>query len=165
VASDVLLPNIYTILVDANSCAGDLPNSIATARHYFKLVNPGTFFRVFSPANQVLALLALMFCWKKAPGVRFTLGAALALYVLGDMFTFAYFYPRNELMFSTASLTDVALLRKTVSEWATMNWVRSLIMVAGLCFSFISLHRMYTRQQPAASNASMEKVQRDLVLQ
>jgi len=143
IASGLLFVNIYTSLVDARSWGGDIPNSIATAREYFKTVSPGNFFRLFSPVNQVLGLLVLILFWKSAPSIRLYLGAAFVLYILGDVFTFAYFYPRNDIMFKTAQLADIDLLRKTVSEWSTMNWIRSLIILAGLLFSCISLHKIY----------------------
>lgn len=143
IACGLMFVNIYTSLVDVKSWGGDIPNSIATAREYFKTVNPGNFFRLFSPVNQVLGLLVLVLFWKSAPSIRLCLGGAFILYILGDVFTFAYFYPRNDVMFKTAQLTDVDLLKKTVSEWSTMNWLRSLVIMAGLFFSCIALHKIY----------------------
>ena len=75
--------------------------------------------------------------------MRLYLGIAFVLYVVADVFTFAYFYPRNEIMFKTAQLTDVDTLKRTWSEWSAMNWIRSLVMLAGLLFSFLSLHKIY----------------------
>jgi hypothetical protein len=147
IASGLLFVNLYTSLVDAKSWGSDIPNSIATSREYFKTVSPGNFFRIFSPVNQVLGLVVLMLFWKSSPSIRLCLGTAFVLYVLGDVFTFAYFYPRNDIMFKTAHLTDAALLRKTWSEWNMMNWVRSLIILAGLFFSFLSLHKVYSLQE------------------
>ncbi|HTE00085.1 MAG TPA: DUF1772 domain-containing protein [Mucilaginibacter sp.] len=146
IASGLLLVNVYTSLVDAKSWGSDIPHSITTAREYFKTVSPGNFFRIFSPVNQILGLLVLILFWKTSPSIRLCLGSALILYILGDVFTFAYFYPRNDIMFKTAQLTDIDLLRKTVSEWSIMNWVRSLAVLAGLIFSFISLHKIYLLQ-------------------
>ena len=143
VASGVLLVNLYTSIVDAKSWGADIPNSIAVAREYFKTVNPGTFFRVYSPLNQVLAALALVLFWKSAPSIRLCLVLALVLYVLADVMTFAYFYPRNDIMFKTARLTDVATLKKVWAEWTAMNWVRSLVQLSGLVCSFLSLHKIY----------------------
>jgi hypothetical protein len=143
VASGVLLVNLYTSIVDAKSWGSDIPNSIAVAREYFKTVNAGTFFRVFSPLSQVLAALALVLFWKSAPSIRLCLALALVLYVLTDVMTFAYFYPRNDIMFKTAQLTDVATLKKVWAEWTAMNWVRSLVQLAGLVCSFLSLHKIY----------------------
>lgn len=143
IASGLLFVNLYTSLFDAKSWGSDIPNSIAAAREYFKIVNPGNFFRMFSPVNQILALLVLILFWKSPSPIRLCLGAAFVMYILGDVLTFAYFYPRNDIMFKTAQLTDVDLLKTTWSEWNTMNWVRTFVLVAGLSFSFLSLHKIY----------------------
>jgi hypothetical protein len=143
VASGILFTNVYTSIIDAKSWGSDIPNSISTARAYFATVNPGNFFRIFSPANQLFALLALILFWKLAPSIRYTLGAAFLLYLAADIMTFAYFYPRNDVMFTAAQLTDHNLLKKTWSEWNSMNWVRSAIILLGLIFSFISLEKVF----------------------
>ena len=131
-------------MIDVTSWGADIPTTIQTAREYFKTVNPGNFFRVFSPINQVLALLALILFWKTSTIVRVYLGTALAFYVLGDVFTFAYFYPRNEIMFKTAALTDIDTITNAWNGWNTMNWLRSAIVFAGLIFSFMAWRKIYT---------------------
>ncbi|MBK8195768.1 MAG: DUF1772 domain-containing protein [Lewinellaceae bacterium] len=143
-AAGLVFVNFYNSLIDARSWGSDIPNSIAAAREYFKTVNPGNFFRVYSPVNQVLALLALIIFWKSAPAARVYLGAAFAMYVATEMFTFAYFFPRNAILWETAQLTDVETLKKAWSEWNTMNWLRTFMLVVGLCLSFVSLHRIYS---------------------
>lgn len=143
IASGVLVTNIYTSVVDAKSWGSNIPASIETARHYFAAVNPGTFFRVSSPLNQAMALLALVLFWKSAPGVRVYLGLALPSYVITDAFTFGYFYPRNAIMFESSA--DIATLKRAWSDWNTMNWLRSLLMLAGVFFSCLSLHKVYTK--------------------
>lgn len=145
-ASGLLFTNVYTSLIDARSWGSNIPDSIAAAREYFKSVNPGNFFRIFSPLNQLLALILLVLFWKISPSVRMCLGAALVFYIVTDVMTFAYFYPRNDIMFSTAQLTDVVTLKKVWSEWNMMNWVRSAMLLVGLFFSFLSLHKIYSLQ-------------------
>jgi type III secretory pathway component EscU len=144
VACGLLFVNLYTSLVDAKSWGSDIPTSIATTREYFKAVNPANFFRIFSPVNQILALFVLILFWRSSPYIRFCLGAAFVMYLLADVFTFGYFYPRNDIMFKTAQLTDTTLLRKAWSEWSMMNWVRSSIVLVGVVFSFLSLHKIYS---------------------
>lgn len=144
VASGLLFANFYTSLVDARSWGSDIPTSIATAREYFKTVTPANFFRIVSPVNQVLALMAVILFWNSSPSIRLSLGAALVLYILVDVLTFAYFYPRNDLLFKTAQLTDTATLRNAWSSWSAMNWFRSSILFAGLALSCLSLHRIYS---------------------
>jgi hypothetical protein len=150
VASGLLFANLYTSLIDSKSWGTDLPNSIAVAREYFKSVNPGNFFRMFSPVNQVLGIIALVLFWKASPSIRLSLGVALIMYLLAEGLTFGYFFPRNDIMFRNASLTDVDLLRKTWSEWTTMNWVRSGILLIGIFFSFLSLHKLYSLRAKTA---------------
>ena len=144
IASGLLFVNLYTSIVDAKSWGSNIPNSLAAAREYYKTVNAGNFFRIFSPVNQALGLLVVILFWKSSPSIRLCLGIAVVMYILGDLLTFAYFYPRNEIMFKTAQLTDTDLLTKTWREWSTMNWVRSLIVLTGLFFSFLSLHKFYS---------------------
>lgn len=144
ISSGLLLVNMYTSIVDARSWGNDIPNSIAAAREYFKAVNPGNFFRIFSPINQALGLIVLILFWKTSPAIRLCAGAAFILYILAEGMTFQYFYPRNDIMFKTAQLTDISLLRKAWSQWNTMNWVRSFIILIGLVFSFLVLHKFYT---------------------
>ncbi len=146
VASGVLFVNIYNSLIDATSWGSNIPASIATTREYFKNVNPGNFFRYFSPLNQVLALLVLILFWKANPAVRLYLAIAFACYIIGDIFTFAYFYPRNDIMFKTAKLTDTGVLKRAWSQWSSMNWVRSFIVFIGLIFSFISVSKIFGNQ-------------------
>jgi hypothetical protein len=144
IASGILFVNIYTSIVDARSWGSDIPNSIAAARAYFSSTNPGDFFRIFSPINQIMAMVALILFWKSGE-VRKYLIAALVLYVIAEGFTFAYFYPRNELLFGKTDLADVSTLTRTWTEWSNMNWLRSLIILSGLTSSFIALHKTENR--------------------
>jgi len=146
-ASGLLFANLYTSLIDSKAWGTDIPNSIGVAREYFKTVSPGNFFRMFSPVNQLLGIVVLILFWKASPSIRLCLGAALVLYLLAEGLTFGYFFPRNDIMFRNASLTDTDLLRKTLTEWTRMNWVRSAILFVGVFFSFLSLHKIYSLHQ------------------
>jgi hypothetical protein len=161
-ASGLLFTNLYTSIVDARSWGADLPNSIGVARQYFKVTNPGDFFRIFSPINQILAILALILFWKATPSVRLYLGIAALLYILCDVLTFAYFYPRNDFMFRDALLTDADALRKTWNEWTTMNWLRTFMLLAGLSLSFFSLNRVY--QQSIITKPSPSRIAEPAIL-
>ena len=99
---------------------------------------------MIAPANLVAALLVLILFWKISVIVRIFSGMALALYVCVDVFTFTYFYPRNKIMFETTPLPDIDTLKNALTGWRTMNWLRSFIIFAGLVFSFLVLHEVYT---------------------
>ena len=142
-ASGILFANIYTSLVDAKSWGASMPKSIEAGREYFKTVSPARFFRMFAPINMVVALIVLILFWNNSLGIRIYLGIALVMYALGDLLTFAYFYPRNKIMFLTTPVPDTDTLRKAWKGWTMMNWVRSLIYIAGLAFSFLALYEIY----------------------
>ena len=62
-ASGVLFVNIYNSIVDTTAWGANIPQSIEITRDYYQSVNPGTFFRVFSAINQILALFSLVLFW------------------------------------------------------------------------------------------------------
>jgi hypothetical protein len=139
VTAGLLFVNIYNSVVDAPNWGHDIPASLNTAREYFAVANAGTFFRVVSPANQILGLLALIFCWRRGTRVRIYCAIALAFAVGVDIFTFAYFYPRLYILFGAFLDPSVDVLKAAWSEWSSMNWVRSAIGAIGLIFDFAAL--------------------------
>jgi hypothetical protein len=144
-ANGLLFVNVYISIVDARSWGSSIPDSIAAARAYGKSYNPGTFFRKFSPINQILGLIVPVICWQ-IPSVRLYSGIAFALYILADVLTFLYFYPRNDTMFGTGQLSDTDGLTKTWREWSQMNWIRSLVLFIGLYFSLMAMYELCRSQ-------------------
>jgi hypothetical protein len=129
----ILGANVYTSVVDAPNWGSSIPASMDAAKHYFAVANPGAFFRIFAPAAQVAALISVIVSWRFGWMARGLTLAALALMISGDILTFSYFYPRNELMFGTGS-HPVDILQNAWSSWSEMNHFRSgLILTATLC--------------------------------
>lgn len=143
-ASGVLFANIFNSMVISEAAKSDIPNSIIAARAYFKTVNPGDFFKIFSPATQVFTLLALILFWKTAKSVRLFLGIALLCYISGDIFAFTYFHPRNDLMYLSEPILDTKTLQKIAAEWSSMNWLRSFILFVGVVCSFLAIDKIYS---------------------
>jgi len=141
VASGLLCVNIYTSMVDAPNWARDVPASIIAAREYFVVKNPANFFRVFSPLNQVLALLALVLSWWAPKGTFPLCLAALILAVSVDVFTFTYFYPRLEIMF-VAPIENVDAIRSALSGWQNMNWIRSAMLAVIVVLDYLALMKI-----------------------
>src|SRR3954462_7623803 len=79
--------NVYNSVVDARSWGASIPDSIFTARTYFKVVNPGTFYRAASPLNQLFALATLVIGWKSGKNARLYFGLALLFAVLAEALT------------------------------------------------------------------------------
>jgi hypothetical protein len=145
-ASGLLFVNVYNSIVDACNWGHDIPNSLSAARNYMSVANPGTFFRVVSPASQVIALIALILCWRAGWTVRVLCAIALVLAVSCDLLTFAYFYPRNDIMFVQPINADTEFLKKTWSEWTFMNWPRSGILIVQVIIDYLALLRVTKTQ-------------------
>lgn len=142
IAAGLAMTNTYTSVVDAPSWGSQLPASLETARKYYQSSNPGDFFRIFSPINQMLGLLCVGLFWKRGGRVRGFLVAAFLLYVIGEGMTFLYFYPRNDIMF-TAPITSTEALETAWEQWCRMNWIRTLVIAAGFVCSATALHYSY----------------------
>lgn len=142
-ASGILFANVFNSLVISDAARSDIPNSIVAAREYFKTVNPGDFFKIFSPLTQVFTLLSLILFWKTGKSVRLFLGIALLCSISGDILAFTYFHPRNDLMYLSQPILDTETLKTISSEWSSMNWVRSFILLIGVTFSFLAIDKVY----------------------
>jgi len=134
VAAGLLFVNLYNSLVDAPNWGVDLPSSISVARQYFSVANPGSFFRIVSPLNQILALVVVVLSWKTN---RYLAFGSLALAILADIFTFGFFYPRNDIMFTNT--IDMNAIPIAWKEWSTMNWLRSGICALNTILAFLLL--------------------------
>jgi len=139
VIGGVLGANVYTSAVDARNWGANIPTSLNAARSYFSVANPGSFFRIASPLTQVLSLLALILCWN-VPGARLLAGIAVAANVTGDIMTFAYFYPRNAVMFVNPMSADAAA--EAWRGWVAMNHVRSAVVLTALLAELGTLTRV-----------------------
>ena len=123
IAAGLLFVNVYNSVIDATNWGATFPDSISAARQYFSAVNPGHFYRIASPLNQVVALIAVIACWKFKRERYFAI-ASLVLAVLADALTFGYFYPRNDIMFA-GPIENIDNIRLAWNQWTTMNWFRS----------------------------------------
>jgi hypothetical protein len=130
VTGAVLGANVYNSVVDVPNWGAQIPGSLETARRYFGVRTPGTFFRVASPLSQVLSMLVLIVSWRLGGTTRGLAALALGLGILADVLTFAYFYPRNAVMF--VQPVDVQAMKQAWIGWDKMNHVRNLVVLAGL---------------------------------
>jgi len=144
-AAGLLFVNVYNSIVDATNWGSHLPGSVEAARAYFRAADPGTFFRLASPLNQLISLATLAVCWKVSPRMRLLCGLVAALALANDVFTFAYFYPRNAVMFEQPLDGRLEAIKAAAAQWSSMNWIRSLGVATGLLCAIAAL-TMYLRE-------------------
>lgn len=139
-SSGLFFTLVYNSIVNAANWESNIPHSITATRDFFIVANPGTFFQVVDPANMLLVVLALILFWKRS-SIRLFLGIALLCYISSMILTFTYFYPRNDVMFTSEQLPAIETLKKAATEWGRMGWVRCLLSLAGLICTFLALDK------------------------
>ena len=149
VASGLTMVSIYNTLVDATSWGSDIPASIQAARDYYKHVDPRRFYAIMGPINQILSLLTIL-AFARSPGLRRYFVASFVLYAAIVLLTFTYFIPRDLILFTWPIQEHLEEIRTAWTEWSRMNWLRSLLGIAGVTSSFIGLHRYYGPMAPPA---------------
>jgi hypothetical protein len=142
-ASGLTLVSIYNTVIDAQSWASDIPASIQTARDYFQHVDPGRFYAVAGPINVILILLTIVLFWKDDVSLRVYFAISLSMYAAIVAVTFAYFIPRDLILFTWSIPDHLNEIRTTAAEWSHMNWLRTLLGLIGVLFSFKGLDTYY----------------------
>jgi hypothetical protein len=143
VGSGLVMVTVYNTLVDAKSWSSDIPTSIQTARDYYKYVDPRRFFAIIGPPNMVLALLTIILFWKDGAPLRLYFTASFLLYAVTLILTFAYFIPRDLILFSRPMSDHIDAITMAASQWRQMNWARTALGLAGVVLSFKGLDTYY----------------------
>ena len=142
-ASGLTLLSIYNTVIDAQSWASDIPASIQTARDYFQHVDPRRFYAVAGPINVILILLTIVLFWKDGVSLRVYFGISLLMYVAIVAVTLAYFIPRDLILFTWSIPDHLDQIRTAAAEWSHMNWLRTVLGLIGVLFSFKGLDAYY----------------------
>jgi len=142
-ASGLTLVSIYNTVIDAQSWGFDIPASIQTARDYFQHVDPRRFFTVAGPVNLILIVLTLILFWKDSVKIRVYFATSLALYAAIVILTLLYFVPRDLILFTSSIPNHIEEIRMAAAQWSHMNWLRSLLGLVGVLFSFRGLDAYY----------------------
>jgi hypothetical protein len=144
--SALLGASIYDGVVLAPNLRGG-PAGLEHGRLFMSRANPGTLFRVLSPATQLLLLAALIAAWRLQQCRWLLLGALIAI-LLADVITFTFHYPRNRLLFGSPLTTDPALLAAAAREWAWGNLVRIALVIAAWLSTLLAFGRAFSIFKP-----------------
>lgn len=150
IASGLVGVTVYNTIIDSKSWGSDIPNSIQTARDYYKHVDPRSFYLIFGPVNQFLMLLAIIFFWKVSIKLRTYLIVSFVLYALIIVLTLVYFIPRDLVLFTKPIPGNLENIKAASTQWSAMNWVRTLLGLAGIVCSIkgLDISYNYTGEMP-----------------
>lgn len=141
--SGLVMVTVYNTLIDAKSWNSDIPTSIKTARDYYKHVDPRRFYAIIGPPNMLLSLLTIILFWKDGASLRIYFGLSFALYAAVLVLTFAYFLPRDLILFTWPITDHIEEIRTAARQWGQANWLRTLLGFAGVLCSFKGLDIYY----------------------
>jgi anthrone oxygenase-like protein len=152
-ASGLTMVSIYNTVIDSQNWRSDIPLSIQTARDYFHHVDPRRFFTVAGPVNEILVLLTLIVFWKDSASARICFAISFAFYSAIVVLTLTYFVPRDLILFTSSIPDHVEQIKAAANEWSHMNWLRSLLGLIGVLFSFKGLDIYYQAKQTKPSTS------------
>ncbi len=145
-ASGLVMVTVYNTIVDAKSWGSDIPASIQAAREYYKHVDPRRFYAIIGPPNLLLSLLTIILFWKDGVSLRMYFGASFLLYAAIVILTLTYFIPRDLILFTWPIQDHLQEIRTASSQWLQMNWIRTLLGLAGVLCSCKGLDVYYRSQ-------------------
>lgn len=139
-ATMVLGANVYQEVVEVPNWSHDVPRTIADFRACVRTSHPGFFFQVLVPLT-MLSLVGASVGSRGRPRhqTRWVLGA-LAGVVAAEIFTVAYFFPRNEILFFgdlSAHAPDV--IAQAATEWARAHLLRMAMLLTGVACAMRAL--------------------------
>ena len=147
-ASGLVMITIYNLIVDAKSWGSDIPASILTARNYYSRVDPRNFFAIIAPINQSLILLTIILFWKDSVSLRIYFIVSFCLYAIIALLTLVYFIPRDKIIFGSPIGANTEQIKTALSQWKCMNWIRTLLGLAGVLSSCKGLDIYYKIPRP-----------------
>jgi hypothetical protein len=142
-ASGLTWVTVYNTVIDAQSWGSDIPASIQTGRDYFQHVDPRRFYTVVGPVTEVLVLLTIILFWKDGVSLRIYFAISFLMYAAIVVLTLAYFIPRDLILFRAPIPDHLEQIKVAAAEWKHMNWLRSVLGLVGVLFSFKGLDAYY----------------------
>jgi hypothetical protein len=124
----------------------DIPHSFQVGMEFMDLRGPHDFFPPVGMASLFLGTLATLMSWR-AKSVRYWLLGSLILIFVGEfLFSAAFFWPRNTIMFIEGTAAhSVASLKQTAQEFQAGHWLRLVLSAGAAGLAFAGLLKFYRR--------------------
>ena len=138
----VLGGSLYQMIAEVPNWSTNPAEELQAYRQFFRLSHAGYFFQTLVPFTLLSLLAATALLWNQGRALRRPLLLLLAGLVVNEVFTFAYFMPRNLVLFlpSTASI-DADTVNTMAREWKMANYPR-LVVTLGIIYTFLRTHRL-----------------------
>ena len=121
----------------------DVPRSLETAMEFMVIRGPGDFFPTLGLLSWLTGIGALILGWH-VKSARYWILGSLIMIVCEGLFSMAFFWPRNTIMFEEGTAVhSVAYVKQTAQEFQTGHWLRVAMSAAASALSFIGFLKFY----------------------
>ncbi|TGE21721.1 DUF1772 domain-containing protein [Hymenobacter aquaticus] len=155
----VLGGSLYQLIAEVpNWATPDVPRALIAYQNFFRVSHAGYFFQTLMPLALLSLGAATALLWPQAGPLRRGL-LLLAGILLNELFTVAYFMPRNVVLFLTPlDDTPDVTINTFAREWQLANYLR--LALSGLVMlSFLKAHRLLDAPpQPAPDAAPLPEL-------
>ncbi len=124
----------------------DAPRSLETALAFMAVRGPSDFFPPLGFLSWLTGVASLVLGWRVRPA-RYWIMGSLVMIVGEGLFSMAFFWPRNEIMFVEGSAVhSAAFLRQTAEEFQALHWARLAFNAAASAVAFLGFMKFYQHQ-------------------
>ena len=121
----------------------DAPSSLETTMEFMVVRTPGDFFPPLGFLSWLTGIGALILTWRVKPARYWILGS-LVMIVCEGLFSMAFFWPRNTIMFTEGiQVHSTAYIRQVAQEFQTLHWSRLAFNVVGSASMFVGFLKLY----------------------
>jgi hypothetical protein len=129
----MIYPNIFR----------DVPTSLEEALRFMSVRAPKDFFPPLGFISWVTGAGSLVLTWK-VKQARFWVIGSLVMIVIDGLFSMAFAWPRNTIMFvEGTAIHSAEVLIQTAREFQVLHWLRLALSAAGSALLFIGFLRFY----------------------
>jgi hypothetical protein len=121
----------------------DAPRSLETTMEFMAVSSPGDFFPPLGFLGWLTGIGALVLAWPVRSARYWILGSLLMIFCEG-LFSMAFFWPRNTIMFTEGTeVHSAAYLRQVAQEFQTLHWSRLAFNAAASASIFVGFLKFY----------------------
>ena len=121
----------------------DAPRSLETTMEFMVIRTPGDFFPPLGFFSWLTGIGALVLAWRLKPARYWILGS-LVMIVCEGLFSMAFFWPRNTIMFTEGTeVHSAAYIRQVAQEFQMLHWSRLVFNAVGSASMFVGFLKLY----------------------
>lgn len=148
----ILGGTIFSVLVEYPNWFADIPSSLEATRDFYKVLHPGYFFQIFGPLS-VFSGLAFVAAGWRIVGARKLVAVSVGLFVVIEMLTFFYIYPRLNILFvSDLTSQSVDALNTAARQFTLADNIRTLLCFTANAFAIAALFKFFKHRHAPLSS-------------